>query len=76
MSKVVKVMVPAPVAAPRIAHWIGYAVDWWNRRRSRAGALLRLATQVEREAPALAGQLRCMAEQELTAASVSGGRDS
>lgn len=70
MSEFVKVMVPAPVAVPRIAQWIGDAAHWWNQRRSREGALLRLAAKVEREAPALAGQLRGLAMQEAAAASV------
>jgi hypothetical protein len=68
MSNVIKVVVPAPVAQPRIARWIGAAVDWWVRRHSRERSLLRLAASVERDEPALAHQLRGMAMHEASTA--------
>jgi hypothetical protein len=68
MSKVVAVLVPAVVAQPRIARWIGAAIDWWVHRHSRESDLLRLAASVERDEPALAHQLRGMAMHEAAAA--------
>ena len=64
-SQHIKVMVPPPTAAPRLAAWLGRVVaSWvaWYRNEPRTADELRaLALEVESHQPSLAADLRRMA---------------